>query len=187
METSADHNEIKLLQRIAESDENAFRDLFELYKDRFYAVAFKMSASAYTAEEIVQEVFILLWQKRNLLATVEKPKQYLFTVFYRCIYQHFKSEAIEKKFRTEISLLEAKDENRDPDQLTLEEQYQLMDQAVDQLPAQQATAYKLAKQNGLSREQVAAAMGVSPNTVKNHLAGAIRRLKEIVKRAGIFF
>ncbi len=187
LEKHTHHNELKLLQQIAGGGERAFRQLFELYKDRFYVVALKMSGSSYVAEEIVQEVFILLWQKRDLLAAVTQPRPYLFTVFYRCIYQHFRSEAVEKKFRSEIAAIADQTSENDRDHLHLEEQYQLMDKAVSQLPAQQATAYKLAKQEGMSREEVAKAMGVSPHTVKNHLAEAIRRLREITGKAGVFF
>lgn len=181
------HNETLLLKQISEDDDAAFRKIFELYRDRFYGVAIKMSDSVYIAEEMVQEAFITLWKNRSLVANVEKPSSYLFTIFYRCLYKHFKQEAIEQKLKKEISVLESENEAADPRAgiLTLEGRYELLERAIGLLPAQQAMVYRLSKQEGLSREQVAAKLGISPNTVRNHLAEAIRTMKDFVRKGGV--
>lgn len=180
------HNELLLLKRISEGDDAAFREVFDLYRNRFYGVAFKMSASAYIAEEMVQEAFIALWKNRSLVANVEKPSSYLFSIFYRCLYQHYKREAVEQKLKKELARFEAETEaDIILEKFSKEDQYQLLERAIDILPPQQAMAYRLSKQQGLSREQVAAKMGISPNTVRNHLAEAIRTLKDFVRKAGV--
>jgi RNA polymerase sigma-70 factor (ECF subfamily) len=186
LSTGLTHNETLLLKQISEGDDIAFREIFDIYRDRFYGVAFKMSASAYTAEEIVQEVFIALWKSRILVADVEKPSSYLFSIFYRCLYQHYKREAIEQKLKRELAELDAEDEeNAIMEKSGKENQYQLLEKAMLILPPQQAMVYRLSKLEGLSRDQVAAKMGISPNTVRNHLAEAIKTLKDFVRKTGI--
>lgn len=185
MSTGAIHNEVLLLKQISEGDDTAFRQIFDLYRDRFYGVAFKMSASAYIAEEIVQEAFISLWKGRRSVSNVEKPSSYLFSIFYRCLYQYYKREAVEQKLKRELAALEAKDETEDVvEKPTREDQYQLLEKAIKILPPQQAMVYRLSKIEGLSREQVAAKMGISSNTVRNHLAEAMKALKEFVRKTG---
>lgn len=181
------HNETLLLKQISEDDDAAFRKIFELYRDRFYGVAIKMSDSAYVAEEMVQEAFIALWKNRSLVANVEKPSSYLFTIFYRCLYKHYKQEAIEQKLKRELAELETDSETAGdiPEILSREGRYELLEKALGMLPPQQAMVYRLSKQEGLSREQVAAKMGISPNTVRNHLAEAMRAMKDFVRKAGI--
>lgn len=175
------HNELLLLKQISEGDDAAFREIFDLYRDRFYGVAFKMSSSAYIAEEMVQETFIALWKNRLLVANVEKPSSYLFSIFYRCLYQHYKKEAVEQKLKRELAELEVEEDSM-LEKFSKEDRYQLLERAIDLLPPQQAMAYRLSKLEGLSREQVASQMGISPNTVRNHLAEAMRALKDFVRR-----
>lgn len=186
MSTGVIHNETLLLKQISEGNDAAFREIFDLYRDRFYGVALKMSASAYIAEEMVQEAFVALWKNRSLVAHVEKPSSYLFSIFYRCLYQHYKREAIEQKLKRELAELGVENgEGVLQEKSGKEDQYQLLEKALQILPPQQAMVYRLSKQQGLSREQVAAQMGISPNTVRNHLAEAMRALKDFVRNAGI--
>src|ERR1700730_8709237 len=97
-----DDNELLLLKRIAEGDEYAFRAIYDLYKDRFYGVAMKLSSSDYIAEEILQEVFISIWRSRALLARVTKPSPYLFSIFYNCLKQSFRRESQEKRLKMQV-------------------------------------------------------------------------------------
>jgi RNA polymerase sigma-70 factor (ECF subfamily) len=73
----------------------------------------------------------------------------------------------------------------DEDELSREDQFRLLDKAISILPPQQALVYKLSKEEGLSREEVAAKMGISSNTVKNHLADAMRAIKNTAKQLGL--
>lgn len=175
------------LKQVAEGNEPAFRALFDAYKDRFFAVARKMTGSVYIAEEMVQETFIVLWNKRALLKKVEQPDSYLFTIFYRCLYKHFKSEALLRKTRNELlPLVPANtDEAEDPVWL-MEERFSQLEAAIATLPPQQATVYRLSKLEGLSREQVAERMGISENTVKNHLAVALQSLRKNAGKLGLW-
>lgn len=96
-------HEKELLQRISKGDEKAFREVFDLYKKRFFAAALKMTRSPDEAEEIVQEVFVSLWMQRALLATVENPPSYLFTIVYNAISARFKKIALEMRMKQMIA------------------------------------------------------------------------------------
>ncbi len=172
------------MQKVAEGDEVAFRELFDLYRDRFYATAFKMSRSEYIAEETVQDVFVTIWQKRHLLHDLRNGRSYIYTIFYHIIYGHFRKEAQLRKACNEmLPSIEPCDESGEmiDEKYLTEERLALLEMALEKLPPQQAAVYRLSKIEGLSREQVATQMGISPNTVRNHLVEAMRSLKRVIK------
>src|ERR1700730_80271 len=92
-----------LLLQIAEGDELAFRTVFDHFKAPFHAAAFKMTRSADAAEEIVQETFIALWNKRAQVAAARNPEAYLFKILHNSIYTHFRKLVLEKQLRINVS------------------------------------------------------------------------------------
>lgn len=167
-----------LCKRIARGEEAAFREIFDRYKQPFYAAALKMIRSEAVAEEIVQDVFVHLWQHRTSLAGVEQVSSYLFSVVYHQIYRHFRQLARQRQLTRDFqaSLGEAA-ENSTETLLSLKEYESTLRQAVDELPPQQQVIYRLSKQEGFSREEIADLLHISPHTVKNHLLRAIKHLR----------
>jgi len=169
---------LELFKQIAEGDEAAFKFIFEIYKARFYFAAQKLTRSTYLTEEIVQEVFITLWLKRNLVAAAGKPENYLFSILYNCIYQHFKKIAVYK------NLMRSLEENgikfQEPaleDTMQEKQRRGILNNLIRQLPPQQQLVYKLSQQDGLSRLEIADILCIAPNSVKNHLLSAVKTIR----------
>ena len=178
------YDEKDLLLQVAAGDERAFKKLFDLYKERFYAVALKMTGSDQVAEDIVQDVFMKIWNKRESLADIDNPSSYLFTVVYRLVYHHYRKVALERKLLQVVPTL--KDAVNTTDEMVLaHESYNLISQAIKKLPPQQQLVFKLCKQEGLSREDVARQLQISPNTVKNHLAHALKFVRAFLQSSYI--
>lgn len=173
-------------------DEKAFRVLFDHYKDRFYFVALKMTRFDHIAEEMVQEVFFKIWRNRETLTAIENPDAYFFTVLYRRIYQYYKKEALDKKLLQEAGR-ETDSANLTDEAVLARESKQLLEEAISKLPPQQQIIYRLNKVEGFSYIEIADKLSLSPNTVRNHLAAAVRairihlrHLKDFVLVIGIF-
>ncbi len=174
------YDEKALLGMIADGDERAFRQLFDLYNERFYAIALKMTRSDKVAEDIVQDVFMNLWIKRESLANVVNPSSYFFTAVYRKIYHYYRSEALNRKFLHSVSPVEnfaCATEER----VLAHESEALISKAISQLPPQQKLVFKLSKQQGFSRADVAHQLNITPNTVRNHLADAIKFIRNFLR------
>lgn len=176
-----------LLRRIGEGDENAFREAFERYKEPFYAAAYKMTRSSVIAEEIVQEVFILLWNKRGLVSAAENSEAYLFTMLHHAIYAQFRKLARQKALLKKYSNHTADDEEYSniEDILQQKENHRLVEEVIRKLPEQQQLVYRMAKQEGLSREVIADRLQISPNTVRNHLAAAVSAIRKHFTQDGL--
>lgn len=180
------YDEKALLVEIAAGDERAFRKLFDLYKERFYSVAMKMTRSDEVSQDIVQDLFMHIWSKRESIMDVENPSSYFFTCVYRRVYQHYRKIALEKKLLQEVSSI--KESVNTTDEMVLaHESKNLISRAIAKLPSQQQLVFKLSKQEGFSREEVAHQLNISPNTVKNHLASAIKFIRAFLYNSTFTF
>jgi len=185
MPTTLPCDEKVLFLRIAEGDEVAYRAAFDRYKAPFFSAAYKLTRRADLAEDIVQEVFILLWTRRHLVAAADNPTHYLFTILYNCIYASFKKTAAETQLKetllSDMSLHTASAEDPIMQALQTKQQLQLLNDAIGLLPRQQQLVLKLSRQEGLSRGEIASQMHISPHSVKNHLQHAMRNIRGYFK------
>ncbi len=183
------HNENALLERVAQGDESAFRVVFDHYRDAIFAFALKVTRHESIAEEIVQDVFLKIWINRSGLGDVRNFADFLYIIARNHTFNSLRGLARERKLLLDTSVdlqiagvsTEAIIVQRDYDRLLL--------QAVAQLPPQQKLVYTLGRQQGLSREEIAAQLNISPGTVKVHMAQALRTLRAYFKNHpdGILF
>lgn len=170
------YDEKALLAAIAVGDERAFRKLFDRYKERFYSLVLKMTHCDEVAEDIVQDVFMNIWSKRESLADIDNPSSYFFTAVYRRVYHHYRKVALEKKL-LQLAPSIKESVNTTEEMVMAHESKNLISQAIAKLPPQQQLVFKLRKEEGFSREEVASQLDISPNTVKNHLSNAINFIR----------
>lgn len=174
---------ILLLEQVSLDNEAAFRKVFDHYKAPFYSAALKMLHNTDVAEEIVQEVFVLLWLKRKLIILADSPEKYIFTILHNCIYAYFRKLAKERQLKLKIAQSEDESENLIESQFLEKEKRGFIENVINNLPPQQKIIYKLAKQEGVSREEIARLLHISPNSVRNHLAAAVENLRDSLKHS----
>ena len=179
------YDEKILLLKISEGDERAFKKLFDIYYGRFYAVALKMTQSDEIAKDIVQDVFMNLWIIRENLGGIDNPCSYFFTAVYRRIYHHYRKVALEKKIFEQLPVPESADTTDEI--ILIREMTKRVSQAIDRLPLQQQLVFKLVKQEGLSRKEIADKLQISPHTVKNHLAVALKFIRSFLEDTNFIF
>jgi|SRR6185437_1016942 RNA polymerase sigma-70 factor (family 1) len=180
-------NEKELIKLIADGDEIAFEKLFSHYRNRIYSVAFKLTKSYVTAEEIVQDVFLKIWINRSNLNNIQNFSGYLFIVTRNDAYKALKGIAGKSK----IILVEEQDQNlaaNDTADRLMEKEYNLILQnAIERLPNQQKEVYTLVRQHGLTRDEAAHQLHIQPETVKYHLAQAMKNIRAFcMLHLGIF-
>lgn len=167
-----------LFRELAKDNEQAFRELYDHYKAPFYAAAFRLMRSEQLAEEAVQETFLALWVKRRQVAGSRNPHNYLLSMLHNQIYTQFRKIALDRK-TLDRWVSDHPDQSTNPveDFLLAKENREIIHSFLLQLPPQQEKVYRLSKLEGLSREEVAARLNISPNTVKNHLMAASEFLR----------
>jgi RNA polymerase sigma-70 factor (ECF subfamily) len=172
----------KLTDLIANGNQLAFQKLFDHYRNRVYGIAYKLTQSRNTAEEIVEDVFLKIWIKRADLSAIQNFSAYLFTIARNCSYRALKKIARDYRISAipeeELSL-----SHNETEEYVAEKEYkELLDSAINKLPKQQKLVFRLIKEQGLKREEVATVLRLSPETVKFHLSQAVKNIRTFCVR-----
>ena len=171
-------------------DLKAFDDLFDKYSPRLYNFSLKYLKSVEEAEEIVQEVFMYIWDKREGLKPESSFNAYIFTIAYNIIKKYFIKKARENAFKDDLIYALLQEENRLDQIIDYKLLLEKVEKLVEALPTRRKEIFIKRKYEGLSVKQIAAQMGISPNTVENQLASAQKSLLDEFKKeklAGMIF
>lgn len=169
-----------LITLVAEGDVTAFNTLFRLYWDTIYSVAFSLTKSKVIAEEIVQDVFLKVWLKREALTTVKNFDNYLFIIARNHIYNQLRSKAVQFT-EAEVEVSETPEK-----QLYLKETLHIITEAVKQLPRQQRIIFELSRNEGLDHATIANRLKLSRLTVKTHMNKALHAIRTHLSRYNLF-
>lgn len=178
------NNERELLTRISAGDELAFRKLFDAYKDVIYSAAYKWTQSDELSKDILQDIFIKLWVKKESLSTVENLKAYLLITTRNHVFNAFKKIARSEAFMLEMYKENKTETNTAADFLMFKETGLLLKKAMDQLPPQQRKVFTLGKLEGYKLKEIAVQMSISVVTVNKHMALATKAVKEFLIKNG---
>ena len=166
-----------LINGVATGSEKAFRLLFQQYSHQIYSVALTMTKSIPLSEEVVQDVFLKIWLKRESLPGIENFNAYLFTIARNHIYNVLRSKATEPAFVEQLEQLCCSEGVMPDEVFHAKETEQLLEKAVSQLPKQQQNVYRLSRQEGYDYNKIAASLGISRSTVKNHMTAALHHVR----------
>ncbi len=166
-----------LLEKISKNDTIAFCQLFDLYSPKVNAFAVKLTHNPVIAEEIVQDVFMKIWIKRETLTNVDNISAYLFTIVRNNAFNVLKRIALEEKAKKILAKELPRFHQETEEGIQQQESQQILNQAIDRLPPQQRLVYSLCYQEGLKYEEVAQRLNISRLTVKAHMQHALRNIK----------
>jgi RNA polymerase sigma-70 factor (family 1) len=175
------HDEKELLAKIATGDQDAFTRIYHAYAGRIYTVAITYLEQESEADELMQEIFIKVWDKREKLDSIDNFKSWLFITARNTIYDHFRRERSESKRRLIFSSAQS-DTTDDTSHRVEDRQYaKILEEAISQLPPQRKKVYEYTRMEGLSPAEIGQRMGISKHTVKNQLKSANQFIWEYVK------
>ncbi|MGE9313057.1 RNA polymerase sigma factor [Niabella sp. CJ426] len=170
---------------IAFSQENIFREVVELYTPKLLPALYAITKCMHTAEDILQDSFLKLWSKREVLV-YDNPGGWLYRVATHKAYKHLKKEARHIKgvqvVKETAELLSVEAGSR----LLYKEQLQQFENILIRLPQMQRKVYWLNREAGLNRNEIASFLNISANTVKVHLMRAHRFVKSNMTLICIF-
>ena len=166
-----------LLMSIARGNEEAFRSLFVLLKDKVYSYSFHFTRSVFTAEEITQEVFLKIWVNRESLPEINSIEAWVVTITRNLCFNQLKKKALEQKIKNSFINAETEGEENVDNYIFYKDQLQRLGEAINQLSPQQRLIFRLNRDQGLKNEEIARQLNISPNTVKTHMVTALRKIR----------
>lgn len=173
------------IRNLKAGDEATFEAIYNCFSPKVYSVAIKFGLNREDAHEIVQDVFVKLWNNRCNLNENLSVKAYLFTITKNSLINRQKKLAYEVAYKM---YLEKQDINSYIDtegEIFYSDLEQLAATAIDKLPVQQREIYLLSKKENIPSKEIASKLNLSVRTVENQIYRAARKIREMLKRNGI--
>ncbi len=168
----------ELQELIEDGNRNAFTSFYACHFQKLILVAERYVKNVHVAEEIVQEIFLKIWEKKVEIYHVDAIKPYLYKSVINASINYVKRQKNIDRHH-EIIFEQSKTEDSE----LLEEQDELivfLYQEIDLLPAKCQVVFKMSRLEGMKYKDIALALGLSENTVENHIANAFRILRKRV-------
>lgn len=153
-------------------DEGVFRMIFDFYKPLLFSRIKGVCASVSDAEEILQEAFVQLFLKREDIQTIESIYPFLYIVSRRMVVSLFRKQVVRQNYQSALSIEWTEDEDNLHTTIENREILRLVQEEAETLPPQQHKIFKLSKIEGLNYAEISEEIGISKNTVRNHLVSA---------------
>ena len=182
MSSTSQYTDHDLLQLISRGCEQSFRKLYDQFAGKIYTMAISYLKSPVSAQDIVQEVFIKIWEKKNELTRIDNFPAYLHVMTRNMLINQ-----LQKKIPVFIQddLIEQaipEDRRLPQQQLDYRELVSLISQAVEQLPARQQQVYRLSREQGLDHQQIARELSLSYDTVREHMSKALKNIRASLEK-----
>ena len=173
-------NNNHLYKNLQENDPLAWRQIINLYSDRLYAYALSLSSDHDVASDIVQQVFINLFESKHRI----DPKYSLKSFLYRSTYNLFVDNYRKKKSMSLIHeqyyhLLDQFVTNTDEEDIS--KKINLLNDLIETLPLKTKEVFILSKSDGLTNAEISEILDISIKTVEGHITRAFKLLRKMAK------
>lgn len=177
-----DIDDIEQLRLLQEGQSHAFRMIYDRYSVFVYRRVLYLVRIEQVAQELTQDVFVRLWEKRHLVDPAKPVSPYLAKIAANLVVDFFRRAARDRRWRASLcGTAEMTGDNAD-ERLIAADESTLLQRAIGCLPTQQQSVFKLCKVDGLSHEEVSDKLGISISTVNNHIVRANKTVKRYLMR-----
>lgn len=184
MGTIKELNDNGLILLIQEDSQHAFHELFTRYAPRIYSFSYQYFKNKDDAQELVQRVFMKIWDKRNKIDTSQNIKSYIFRIAANAIYDSIRKRNIEYVFQNYACIHQPDNPDQTLQSVIYNDLSHIITTLLQYLPEQQRTVFKLSKIDGLTNDEISVKLNLSKRTVENHLYRALAFLKKRLRAMG---
>lgn len=166
-----------MLVLLSNEDQQAFETLYERYWEDLYLLAYLMLGNKDASKDIVQEVFIWLWEHR-LSSQIKSLRAYLKTAVKYKVANYIRSGNIRERFFEELSAVSTSlDDASALEMIKMKQMQECMHQEIEQLPDKCKEVFLLSREAHLSNKEIAQRLQISVKTVESQMTIALRRLR----------
>lgn len=170
-----------LVTKIRQNDKDAFKSLYDRYSRKIYFFSLKYISDTSEVEDLVQSVFINVWQSRKSLDPDNSVKSYIYKAAVNYIFNYLKRKKIQNRFIESQILKGEIQSNLTYEQVFFDDLERSINIVVESLPSQQQKIFQLNRTEGLSEQEIARRLGLSVRTVENQTYRALKKVKAILK------
>ncbi|GAA3594054.1 RNA polymerase sigma-70 factor [Flavivirga amylovorans] len=170
-------NDETLITLLNKGDNKVLSLVYKKYWETMYLAAYNMVKNKEISEDIVQDIFVNLWHKRDQITIKTSLKSYLYTSTIYKVYDYFKKN----KHIIKLELFENFDkkiQSSNPETILMHgELIKHIDSVIENLPEKCKLVFKLSREDQLSNREIAKKLNISPRTVENHISKALKYLR----------
>ena len=168
----------KLVKTLKKGDVFAFNELFHKYSQKVYNFSIKHLENEEDVKDLVQEIFMKIWDKRKEIDANKSFNGFLFTITLNLIRNYFRKKVKDRKLVNKW--LEETEPYSDSTKLSIEFRSleKVVNTIVEQLPPKRRMVFRLSRNEGISNDDIARRMNIQKKTIENHLNLALRYLRE---------
>lgn len=188
MLVAAKYDDKTLLALVATGNREAFTQLYTTHLNNLYRFIFLYTKSKEESEEILQDLFIKIWENREKLPEVNSFKNYIFRMAKNKILDTIRHLQTRQRVFAEIKRTKEIAEFTTTDQCVYREYYQVVQQAIEKLPPKRKLIFRLNIENGLSPDEIAQKLNISKSVVQKQTYKASDYVREyLLKHSEISF
>lgn len=176
-------NERSLVIRLIAGDEEAFCELYAAYKNRLIYFAMRFLKSHDYAEDIFQDAFTVIWESRKFINPDASFSSYLYTIVRNRILNQLRELANEERLKEQILSQAIGHETNN--EIFANDLQMLITHALEQLTPRQREVFEMSRKKQLSHKEIAKALGISVNTVQEHISTSLRLLRAYLKKNSV--
>ncbi|KOH45295.1 RNA polymerase sigma-70 factor [Sunxiuqinia dokdonensis] len=183
-----------LFSQLRSGNEKAFEYFFKTYFEQLYQYAFQITKEQFQSEEIVEDTFVMLWEKRRKIDLHGTPKSYLFQMVYNQCLNYFKHKKVGDKYRElflyhqPVSDLSGSQSGYPLETLINQEFQEVVEKSIQKLPPQCRQIFIMSRLEGRKNKEIAVILGISVNTVKTQLLRGLKSVRsDLIDLVILFF
>lgn len=171
----------ELIESLRKGDVDAFNMVYKKYAQKLYAFSLKYLKSVEEAEELVQSVFLKLWENQQNLKKETSFKSYLFTIAYNEICNLFRQRKYQQEYASEAKVAHPEFSDTPDNQINYSSILQQVEIIIAKLPDKQRTVFIKSRIEGKPTKEIASELGLSPGTVDNYISEALKLIRKNLK------
>ncbi|HKK40818.1 MAG TPA: RNA polymerase sigma-70 factor [Bacteroidales bacterium] len=175
----------KTIQELQKGSIVAFDELYKKYSSKIYAFAYKYLKSAEDAEELVQSVFLKVWENHNKLKKEASFKSFLFTITYNDLCKIFRKRSYSRKYYKEQLEKNSYVSSETSEKIDYNSTLERINTIIDKLPAKQKNIFIKSRIEGKATKDIAFEMGLSAGTIDNYISTSLKFIKKCLNEENL--
>ena len=167
-----------LLQKLSENDMSAREVLYIRYAPQVKSFVSAILKDSADADDVVQDIFLRIWEERQIVCQARSFKSYLFTMTRNIIYNRLKRDKVHNRYVGFESKRNPQDEIEE--RIMTKDLLDQIKEEMDSLTEQQRVIYELNRNDEMTYKEIAEKLGISPKTVQYHISNVLAKLKKLL-------
>lgn len=168
---------IDLIKLLKKGNIHAFNEIYKIYSNQIYFFSVKLLHNPQIAEEIVQDVFLKLWEYKEKIKDELSFDSFIFTITINLIRKYYRRKKITENFFRQNDFNDFQKINFDYIQLS-----EIIDNLIEKLPEQRRKIFVKSRLEGISNDEIARELNISKKTVENQLSTALKFIRSNLEK-----